>query len=912
MAQNLKHIKYCVLFALVALFTAHSKVASASDTLEFYIDKITPREAKRKIDSIMLSGNYAEIAALYNRTAIHFSNSNQPQRSIGYFSRAIELYDSLYLVQEKAVSYGYLASVYYEIARYERSIESFRTAYALYLTISDSISAANQLIDIAFVYSNTFRSRRAVQSFKDAEKIYAALADSSNLAKVYYYLGKEFDENSQLDSAAAYYKNSLDIDEAIGAPRDIAASYNNLGVVHYMLRDYRKSMEYLSKLHRLAAELKSALLLGTYFKNVANIHFDLGNLRRADSVYRISLKYKKMSSDRNGEAATLFNIANVFRAEGNIDSAISNYNTSLELSARLQNSKYQAYNYKALSEIYKIAGDQAAAFDYYRRYVSSMYSIYADEEQRQLTESQTRGESSRRVAASLEREIRMQQLLADYNEAIKKKEIENAMEQQKLRRNWNLFLLFVVVLFILAALAVVWRNMQKKKANAELDSRNSSIEASNATIQKQADQLKESNMELEKLSIVASKTDTAVVIMDENGNYEWVNEAYSRIFGFSLNELLASNKNIAGGAPDFVSKKLADCKTKQQTVSYDQKTQTKSGAIIWVSVTLTPILGKDGNISKLVAIDSDITGIKNAETEILQQKEEIETQRDELLDQRDYILSQKEEIEEQKNELALSLEKLKSAQKKLVESEKMAALGNLVAGVAHEINTPIGIGLAASTSMYNKTLKIEELFSTKQMKMSDLNAYIDTANQACELMLSNLNRTAELVKSFKQVSIDNMTEQKREFMLDTYIDDVVRSLGPKLKHRPITVNLDFPKDLKLVSYPGAFAQIFTNFIINSLIHAYGEEDKGRISISAIRAGDNLKIVYQDDGKGIPEQNLAKVFDPFFTTNMQVGTGLGMNITYNIVNQKLGGDISLESSPGNGVKFSIVIPFSQLS
>jgi signal transduction histidine kinase len=332
---------------------------------------------------------------------------------------------------------------------------------------------------------------------------------------------------------------------------------------------------------------------------------------------------------------------------------------------------------------------------------------------------------------------------------------------------------------------------------------------------------------------------------------------------------------------------------------------------MWVNVTLTPILDKDGEISRIISINSDITSIKNAEAEILQQKEEIETQRDELQDQHDYVLGQKEEIEEQKNRLAESLAKLQSTQKKLVESEKMAALGSLVAGVAHEINTPIGIGLAASTSMFNKSLHIEELFANKTMKLSDLSAYLENANHACELILSNLNRTAELVKSFKQVSIDNMTEQKREFILDQYIDDVVRSLAPKIKHRPVDISVQCPKGLTLISFPGAFAQIFTNFILNSMLHAFDETDKGSIRIDVAIINEDLVVKYSDTGKGIPAKNLPKIFDPFFTTNMQHGTGLGMNITYNLVTQKLKGEISLESEVNKGVLFTIVIPLSQI-
>jgi signal transduction histidine kinase len=294
------------------------------------------------------------------------------------------------------------------------------------------------------------------------------------------------------------------------------------------------------------------------------------------------------------------------------------------------------------------------------------------------------------------------------------------------------------------------------------------------------------------------------------------------------------------------------------------------------------------------------------------QKKEIEEQRDQLQDQRDYVIEQKEELEKQKEHLEQTLQILQSTQKKLVESEKMAALGSLVAGVAHEINTPVGIGIAASSSMVTKTEHLETSFNSKKMTMSELQNYLETTKQACELIYSNLNRTAELVKSFKQVSVDNMTEQKRVFNLLEYLNDIVRSLGPKIKVRPVKVILDCPDNIVLNSYPGSYYQIITNFINNSLMHAFEENQEGEMIVKAFVLNENLTIIYTDNGKGIPKENISKVFDPFFTTNMQFGTGLGMNITFNIITQHLGGEISLESSVGEGVKFTVIIPMLKLS
>ena len=156
-----------------------------------------------------------------------------------------------------------------------------------------------------------------------------------------------------------------------------------------------------------------------------------------------------------------------------------------------------------------------------------------------------------------------------------------------------------------------------------------------------------------------------------------------------------------------------------------------------------------------------------------------------------------------------------------------------------------------------------------------------------------------------------MTEQKRTFNFLEYLNDIVRSLGPKIKVRPVKMILDCPDNIVINSYPGSYYQIITNFINNSLMHAFDENEKGEMKVSVSIEKENLKIVYTDNGKGIPQENLKKVFDPFFTTNMQVGTGLGMNITYNIITQHLGGEVSLESTVGEGVKFTVTVPMEKL-
>jgi signal transduction histidine kinase len=280
---------------------------------------------------------------------------------------------------------------------------------------------------------------------------------------------------------------------------------------------------------------------------------------------------------------------------------------------------------------------------------------------------------------------------------------------------------------------------------------------------------------------------------------------------------------------------------------------------------------------------------------ISQQKEEIEAQRD--------------EIEQQKEELQITLDHLKNTQEQLIQSEKLAALGGLVAGVAHEINTPVGISVTAASSLAEETSRMAEQYVTNKISRAEFKEYLNTANQSAKLILANMERTATMVQSFMQVSVDQSTEQKRNFKLKEYSEDVIRSLYPKLKGKRIKIKVEIDDQLELNSYPGAFSQIITNLVLNSLVHGFENKDLGNINISMRQEDGNLFFEYRDDGKGIANQNLNKIFDPFYTTNNKIGTGLGLHIVYNLVTQKLNGSITCSSEKEKGVSFRMKIPAS---
>ncbi|MGB3760093.1 MAG: ATP-binding sensor histidine kinase [Rivularia sp. (in: cyanobacteria)] len=267
-----------------------------------------------------------------------------------------------------------------------------------------------------------------------------------------------------------------------------------------------------------------------------------------------------------------------------------------------------------------------------------------------------------------------------------------------------------------------------------------------------------------------------------------------------------------------------------------------------------------------------------------------------------------QKVTERTQQLSQAIKDLQVTQKQLVESEKMAALGSLVAGVAHEINTPVGTSITAASTLKDETTTFNNAVEEGKLKRSSLNNYLEVASESTDLILNNLSRASDLIQSFKQVAVDSSHLEKREFAIKPYIEEILNSLAPKFKHTALTLTVEGENEIKLDTYPGAVAQIITNFVMNSLNHAYQPEEKGQLRFQITQQQDKVTIEYSDDGCGIPPENLSKIFEPFFTTaRNQGGTGLGLHIVYNLVTQKLKGKIDVQSQVNLGTIFIIALP-----
>lgn len=392
---------------------------------------------------------------------------------------------------------------------------------------------------------------------------------------------------------------------------------------------------------------------------------------------------------------------------------------------------------------------------------------------------------------------------------------------------------------------------------------------------------------------------------DKDLRYIGCNKLFAQLVGFDdpkdligLNdfELIRDSKF----AKEYRRDDLSIIEKKESIITKEEEFNTVNGNNGWVLTSKIPINVND-DVQGVLGFCLDITKIKEQEIKIKGFNKQLQIE----------VEQRTRELQESNDELETSLENLRKTQNKLVESEKLASLGSLVAGVAHEINTPVGIGVTGTSHLKYLNDEISSKYINDEMSEEDFNEYLKSSSDLVKIINSNLNRTADIVKNFKQVAVDQTSEQKRIFKVKEYIRGVLISIESLLKNKNIKIEVQGDESLEVVSYPGFFAQIITNLISNSAIHGFKDLNEGNIFISIKKENSFLSFEYKDNGVGISKDNLNRIYDPFFSTNKENGgSGLGLNIVYNIVTMNLGGSIDCSSKLNEGTQFKVKIPIEE--
>ncbi|MAS25736.1 MAG: hypothetical protein CMI03_16850 [Oceanospirillaceae bacterium] len=294
-------------------------------------------------------------------------------------------------------------------------------------------------------------------------------------------------------------------------------------------------------------------------------------------------------------------------------------------------------------------------------------------------------------------------------------------------------------------------------------------------------------------------------------------------------------------------------------------------------------------------------------TELLQKNQAQQQLRTINLELEDRVNERTHNLQRTVDELNHALDQLNATQTKLIEAEKLSSLGGMVAGIAHEINTPLGLCITIQSYINDNYQTVREAYEAGSMKRQDFADFMGMLDESLSILDKNLQRAAHLIKSFKQVSEDQTGEHIRRFVLNDYLKEIQETLSPKFKQNRHKVEIDCADSLWMETYAGAISQIITNLIMNSLLHGFEHRDDGLIRIQAAEAKGDIIIRYSDNGKGLNDEAKQKIFEPFYTTKRgQGGTGLGMHLVYNIVHQRLHGDIQVEDT-SEGAAFRLTIP-----
>ena len=430
-----------------------------------------------------------------------------------------------------------------------------------------------------------------------------------------------------------------------------------------------------------------------------------------------------------------------------------------------------------------------------------------------------------------------------------------------------------------------------------------SLNAMSAALRERIAQLQQSELRLSeseaRFKTLFDMAPLPLTVTDRDGRIQAANHALVSIFGETAHQLI-------GKRSDEVTF-WASAGERTRIWDIYQREGAVQGAVAGV---LLP----DGTVGSVAIWSSSIVldGQPAIIWALLDQTEELNAKRE--LKDLNFTLERRVSersaaLAKANTELNALLDTLRHTQDELLAAEKMASLGSLVAGIAHELNTPIGNSLLAATALRDRVSEFDRHVAAGALRRSELTAHLGEVRMASELISGSLHKAAELISSFKQIAVDQTNDQRRSFDLLAAVQDTVATYAPRLRQASCEMVVAIPEGLRFDSYPGSLYQILNNLINNALKHAFEGRSGGVITLGAQDLDDGMaELTFSDNGAGMSEEVLRHVFDPFFTTKMgQGGTGLGMNIVYNIVTGILAGRIAIESAPGAGTTVRITLP-----
>ncbi|MBI9038226.1 MAG: tetratricopeptide repeat protein [Bacteroidales bacterium] len=820
---------FCIFLSL--FFTSQVMIAQnqyAIDSLEMLLenndDKPLSIEEKKNV--------FLELAGLYW--------ADSPEKILESYQSALILAQEQNNKTDEANIYKSIGTAYLlKVNNYEKAIENYTLALNLYFKIGDTNAVAACYNNIGVAYKRWGQYDLAIQSYLKQKKLNEETENQKGISNVNNNIGNIYHAMKEYDNALRYYKEALMISRQIHDTALMANPLTNLGAVYQELDSGFLALEYFNQalmLNEAINDNVTAIILS----NMGYLSQGAGDIKPALEYYERALKINEEIQNRLGKASVLFNIGALYNDLEEYDKAHHFLTRALNIAKEIDSRQELMNIYNSLFDLYFKQNDCQKALKYHILYAEFKDSIYSETSDR-IADYETKYKT----------EIIERQLIESQFESEKK---DAALKNQRLLIFAALFILLIIIIF--SVLLLRQFNL-KKNANILLEEQNLEINKQKEEIFKQARKLEITNHELEKLSIVASETDNAIIIANSDGEIEWVNDGFTRLYGYSLEEYKQNkNSNIFNSSshPDM-TKLFEQAVSLKESVMYLSQFVNKFGKTVWTQTTLTPIFEKNNNVRLIVAIDSDITQLKHVEEQLVLAKNEAE-----------------------------KANKVKS---------------EFLANMSHEIRTPM-----------NAVLGFADLLGTT---ISDhkQKSYVDSIKSSGKSLMTLINDILDLSK----IEAGKLEIQYAPLNLKPVLREIEQIFSIKILQK----NLEFISDIdpnipdSLILSEARLRQVLFNIIGNAIKFT----DIGYIKLKSKIIGESddkkkieLLISVEDTGIGVPKSQYESIFKSFEQQDGQDekkygGTGLGLAISKRLVNL-MGGEIKLKSEVGKGSIFEILL------
>lgn len=613
----------------------------------------------KKLKELERANNKKEIVIIIDSIAALYNIQYNYTEAINYFQKSAQIKKENGDKRGLAKTLNNLAYAQFNAGSTNESINTYLVAIKLREELKDKDEQVNLMKELAGVYRYVYNDDEAIKILEQTVKLKAEANDQKSIPSLVNSIGNLYFENNNIDRAISYFEQNLELEKKINDKPNIAASFNNLGIAYLKKDNFEKANELFTNALVIYKEINDKKGISATLNNQANLSFKKKDFIKSKEEYETAMKIKSELNDALGVSLLKYNLGNVFKEQRSYQTALKFFKESYDFAVKSNNIDLMAKNKFALSQVYNVLGDYRNAYDLFRQFVDMRQLLATEDKETQLSELSVKYSQEKEIHR-LQKKLTKQDLLvritAERNRQIlliRDLELNKKEELVKKQTIFIVFAVFVLLIILLFSFLLFKQFKKLKRSNNLLWIQKSEIENKRKLVETANAKLEEVNKKLEKLSIVASETDNGVAIMDQEGNFEWVNEGFTRLYGFTLESLIETRgKNIiSASANPNVKIAVMSCLKQKSSVRYETNFPTVHGKKIWSQTTLTPIIDNTGTIIKMVAIDSDITKIKTIEEEIIKQRDEIEMQRDQIAKQRDFVMKQRDEISHQKEEI---------------------------------------------------------------------------------------------------------------------------------------------------------------------------------------------------------------------------------------------------------------------